>query len=181
MMAFRMMAFRVPAESPPRRALPVFVVLALAAGVLGPAPDASADTPAQARQAIQAACDRAATAYGARDLAGYMAMRSPTLALRDVQGRKGNFRGEQTGVAGLFARNNYTAAARCAVSQVALQGNQARAVLRWRYVTHFSRSASTPAYTIVRTYEEQTTWAKLPGGWREVAGDITHDTLDYKR
>lgn len=164
-----------------RCALPASIVLALMAGDLIPAPTARADTPAQTRQAIQTVVERATASYGRRDLFGFLAMFSPNFVVRSVGGRKETFRREQAGIASLFARNDYTAAAHCTVSQVVLQGDQARAIMHWHYVTHFSRSAAAPAYTVVRDYEDQATWKKLPGGWREVAADQTHDTTDSKR
>lgn len=56
----------------------------------------------------------------------------------------------------------------------------ARAVLRWHYVSRIGRSASVPAYTLTRDYEEQSVWKKSAGGWQERGMDMTRDTLTYR-
>lgn len=175
------MVFCVPNGNGLRRALSVYIVLVLSPIFLTYLSTARADTPAQARQGIQAVCDRAAASYGRRNLSGFMAMYSPNCVLRNVVGRKENFRQNQAGIAEIFAGNGYSSTAHCTASQVIPQGNQARAVLRWHYITRHSRSASALAYTVVRDYEEHSVWKKLPGGWLEMAADMTRDTVDYRR
>ena len=142
---------------------------------------AYADTPAQAQKAIQAACNRAAVSYARRDLSGFMGMYSPGYVSRTVTGRRGNFRQLQAGIARAFARENDSATARCVVSQVSAQGGVEGAVVRWHFVTRIGRTASAPAYTLVRDYEEQSVWNKSGGGWRQTSADMTRDTLTYRR
>ncbi len=139
------MTFCIPNRSACPRILSVSAVLALGAVVLIHSPGACADTPAQA---IQAVCDRAAESYGRQDLAGFMAMYSPGYIVKNVEGHKGNFRQVQSGMGIIFAKNGGRAKAHCTVSRIVAQGDQARAVMQWRYVILHSRSASAPAYTI---------------------------------
>ncbi len=137
-----------------------------------------ADTSAQTQKAIQAVCSRAATGYGKRDLSSFVAMYSPSFMVRNVAGRKANFRQNQAGLANLFAKNNLQAKAVCSVSQVIPQGSQARATLHWHYVTQVQ---ATTAYTVTRDYQEQSLWKKTAGGWQEVSADLTRDTIEYRR
>lgn len=179
------MPFSVSTGALPCRALPAaisaVIVLALIPGTLALTPIARADTPAQMRQAIQAVCDRAAASYGRRDLAGFMAMYSPDLLVRNVEGNPATFRQLQSGLKILLARNGPNATGRCTVSQVTPQGLGARAVLHWHYLIHRPRSKSAPAYTIMRSYEATAVWKKLPGGWKEASADVTHNVIEYKR
>jgi len=152
------MALCVSNGSGLQRALSASIVLVPCSIFLACPFTAQADTAAQARQAIQAVCDRAAAGYGRRDLSGSMTMFSPVFVLRNVTGRKVNFRQNQASVASAFASDEYSTVAHCTVSEVVPEGNQARAILHWHYITHHSRSASAPAYTIMRDYEERTIW-----------------------
>ncbi len=155
------------------------ILLACALGALAPA--IHADTPAQARQAIQATCDRAAASYARRDLVGYMAIYSPDFSLRSVEGHKSAFRQVQSGMKIIFARNGTNTMSHCTVSQVVPQGDGARATVQWHYVVHRSRSASAPACTITRGYKAVAVWKKLPGGWKETSADvIRNDYLEYR-
>lgn len=140
-----------------------------------------ADTPAQTQKAIQAVCDRASASVARRDLAGFMAMYAPDFTLRSVGGYRENFRQIQAGMANAFARDELHDVGHCTVIQVVPAGNQARVVLRWHYMDHRTRFASAPAYTFTRDYEEQSVWRKLPNGWHEASGQLTHDVIDYRR
>lgn len=173
-----MMTFCIPNRRACPRNLSMSAVLALGAAALIHSPSACADTPTQA---IQAVCDRAAESYGRQDLAGFIAMYSPGYIVKSVEGHKANFRQVQSGMGIIFAKNGGKTTAHCTVSRVVVQGDQARAVMQWRYVILHSRSASAPAYTIIRGYEASSIWKKLAGGWKETSADVTHNFLDYRR
>ena len=140
-----------------------------------------ADTSAQVGRTIQTICNRASTSFGKRDLSGFMAMYSPSFTLTSIPGRVTNYRQTQAGVANAFADNHYSATVRCIVSQVFVQGNHAKAVLNWHYVSRYTSNSPSQRYEIRRDYEEQSLWEKSSRGWLEVASDITHDVLDYHR
>ena len=161
--------------------LPLATALVSIGGFLASSNSVQADTPAQVQKAIQAACDRATFSYQQRNLAGYNAMFAPEFSAAAVTGRRTNFLQNQANAADAFANNKQTITARCTVSQVVLQGNKAKAILQWHYVSHHFRSASTPAYTITRDYQEQALWKKSSSGWQEVIGQMTHDVIDYQR
>lgn len=138
---------------------------------------ARADTSAQTQKAIQAVCSHAAASYGKRDLSGFITIYAPDFTVRSVSGRKSNFRQNIAGIANSFAKDNIRANAVCAVSQVIPQGNQARAVLHWHYISVHSA----PAYTLIRDYQEQSLWKKTASGWQETSGDMVSDALQYRR
>ncbi len=140
-----------------------------------------ADTPAQTQKAIQAICDRASASVARRDLAGFMAMYAPDFTLKNVVGRKSNYRQLQASMADVFARDDYHEAGHCTVSQVVPLGNQARALLHWHFTDRHARSASAPAYTYARDYVEESVWKKRPDGWHETSAQMTHDTIDHQR
>lgn len=150
-----------------------FAALSAGCAMLSHATAAQVDTPAQVQAALQAACSRSAASDRSRDLTGAMAMYAPNFVTTSVTGRKANFQQVQAGAAYAFARINNHSVGHCTVSQVTTRGDQAQAVLHWHYTTTLSRSASAPAYTYVCDYQEQTTWKKLPGGWRETSAQAT--------
>jgi len=175
------MPFSVPAGSALRRILFASVTVALIAGASALTPIARADTPAQTRQTIQAVCNRAAASYERRDASGFMAMHSPNFTARNVTGRKATLSQERAAIAKAMTRKGVYEAAQCLVSPVVFQGSRAAVVLHWRFTTHHARSSSVPAYTMVRAYDEQTTWEKVPQGWQEDSADMTRDVAEYKR
>lgn len=140
-----------------------------------------ADTPAQVGQAIQAVCNRATASFGKRDLSGFIAMYSPALTVRSVPGHVTDFRQTQVGFANAFANPHYRGTAHGTVLQVVPQGNHARAVLRWHYVSRYTGSLPSQNFMIVRDYEEQSLWEKSSRGWVETVSNISHDVLDYRR
>lgn len=123
---------------------------------------ARADTPAQTQKAIQAVCSRAAASYQRHDLTGIMAMCSPDCTIRNVMGRKITCRQSRGALAKAFTKNNYNPIVQCIVSQAAVQGNTANAVLRWHCIDHHQRSVSSPAYVYIRNYKRMLFGRKLP-------------------
>lgn len=165
----------------PLRCTATFIALVFGPVILNYLTPAQADTPAQARYAIQVVCNRAAMSFEKRDLSGFMAMYSRNLTIRSVPGIITDFRQTQSGVTNAFANNHYSATVRCTVSQVVPQGKGAKVVLRWHYVSHYTNGVAVQKYTIVRDYEERSFWQKFPPGWREMSSDIIHDVLSYER
>lgn len=140
-----------------------------------------ADTPAQTQKAIQAVCGHASASNNRRDLTGVIAMYALGFTASTVTGHKSNFRQLQANFAVAFARDNYHTVGHCTASQVVPLGNQARAVLQWRFTDRHARPASASAYTYTRDYVEQSIWKKRPAGWHETSGQMTHDIIDYRR
>lgn len=162
-----------------RRIVLPLPLLAFGLSILAPA--AHADTPAQTRQAIQRICDHAVSSYHRGDAAGFMASHSPSFVAREVNGRTATLHQEQVWLTKSLTRKGLHKVIHCRVSEVTLQGIQAKAVLHWEFIVHHVSSSTAPAYTTKRNYDEQTVWQKSPHGWLEASADMTHDILEYKR
>ncbi len=168
----------MPLEALRRNALPL-TVMVFGIGALAPA--ACADTPAQARQAIQKVADRIAASYKSGDITSFMAGYSSDFVSRNVVGHKFALQNQQVASTETVKNRKMAASIRCRVAQFTLKGNQATAVLHWFLINHHARSSSTLKYTWERTYDEQTVWRKSPQGWQVVSADMTSDTTQYKR
>jgi hypothetical protein len=138
-----------------------------------------ADTPAQTQKAIQVACNHAAASFDRRDLSGFVALYAPNFTEESVPGRKSNRLQLIAGTASFFANNNEKTTSSCTVSQVVLQGSQAKAILHWDHITRSLRLV--PAYTILRDVQVRTIWKKTAGSWQEASADVTRSVVEYRR
>ncbi len=136
---------------------------------------ARADPSSQARQEIQAVCDRSVLSYHRRDLNGCMAMYAPVIQSKNVAGRTSYYRQVFAGFASDFAEDPPIPTLRATVRSVLLHGMTADVVLDWQF-THRHKT-----FTYVRAYSERAVWVRGSKGWQEIKGQMTRDALVYQK
>lgn len=162
-----------------RSLLLVFLPLGLGVGL---APTAQADTPAQARKAIQAAYDREDAAVGRKDIKGALANCAPDFQFVAPDGTRGSLADARQSLSTQFGKNS-SFVAKTTIQKFTLQGSKTVVTAKeYQLRTVVPRAPHAHAHKIVTVGIDEDTWVKHGDRWlRERTRAISQkQTLDGK-